>query len=106
MTGTQRSLLTFGALVPLPIMIALVLTAVYGNFDGRPDGALEASLFVVYWSLLAVAVGTWIWSLILIRRSPRLSDHERTRWTWLVLFGTVFALPALWWRFGRLSRRL
>ena len=87
--------------MPLPVLVALLLLASLGGFDGAPDGLLETLLFALYWGLLLMAAATWIWSLAIIRSSPLLTDAERTKWTWLAFFGNVFTLPAVWWRLIR-----
>jgi hypothetical protein len=101
MGSTGRRLFAFGALVPLAGLTTLLYLALFTDFDGRPDGPLQTALFALYWVLLAAGIATWVWAFVLIRRSPRLRGDERTKWTWLVIFGTVFILPVIWWRFVR-----
>jgi hypothetical protein len=97
----SKRLLTLGCLVPLPALTALLLLALYGGFEGDPNGAVQNILFSLYWALVAVAVVTWGWTLIVIKRSPLLSDDDRSRWLLLIFLGTVFAVPLAWWRVVR-----
>ena len=101
MTANQKRLLTIGCLVPLPILTALLFMAVYGGFDGTPEGSLEIFLFGLYWVLLVVGLAAWIWTLVIVRRSPLLTAPQRTGWTVFVILGTLFVLPAVWWRLVR-----
>ena len=101
MNPVRRALLTFGCLVPLPVLTALLYLASFTEFDGIPRGAFQTTLFVIYWVMLAVAIVTWITALVIVRRRSDIPSAARSRWFWRIFVFNLFSLPVFWWRLVR-----
>jgi hypothetical protein len=99
--STQKALLTFGCLIPVPVATVLLMLAASSEFDGSPSDVWQAVLFGLYWVLVAAMLGTLVVIVLHIRRRADLSPGTRKRWYWSAFFFNVFMLPVAWWKLIR-----